>query len=271
MLNVCTYVLFYVCIVCYNKSVLYIFQRTLEQSKARRKRRKFMRRHAARNTSNEVPLATADVLCEENHLNSYSEKVKEANAKLLCYKKFKDKYMGEVNEMLLNSMKKRSQERMKASKEYVDSDDSSDNSEPKNQVDISQDCKKFEVDNAYNNLVENSLSEMENNCSPSLLLPAIVQPSEQITVHIKNSSNVVEKLAVKECLENLVDERDTAIKTVRLLRSKVEDLQSKNRKLYCEMNDKIDTVRNFWRNRLVEGDTRSGMCVKLAVQRNLSN
>ena len=41
-------------------------------------------------------------------------------------------------------------------------------------------------------------------------------------------------------------------------------------KLYCEMNDKIDTIRNFWRNRLVEGDTRSGLCVKLAVRKNLS-
>ena len=33
------------------------------------------------------------------------------------------------------------------------------------------------------------------------------------------------------------------------------------------MNKKIDTVRKFWRNRLVEGDTRSGLGVKLAVQK----
>ena len=71
-------------------------------------------------------------------------------------------------------------------------------------------------------------------------------------------------------VERLVDERDTAVKTICLLRNKVEDLQSRNRKLYCEMNDKIDTIRNFWQNRLVEGDTRSGMFVKLAVQKNSS-
>ena len=48
-----------------------------------------------------------------------------------------------------------------------------------------------------------------------------------------------------------------------LRKNQVNDLQSRNRKLYCEMNDKIDTVRNFWRNSLVEGDTRSAICVKL--------
>lgn len=80
-----------------------------------------------------------------------------------------------------------------------------------------------------------------------------------------------EKVAVKECIENLVDERDAAIKTVHYLRNQVVDLQSRNRRLYCEINDNIDTVYKFWRNRLVEGDTRSGMCVKLAVQRNLSS
>ena len=248
---------------------LYIFQRTLEQSKARRKRRKYIRRLAARN---EVPPATAAVSYDEDHQN-HSKKLKEENAnyKLLCYKKFKEKYMGEVDEMLLKSMKKKSQERMKASKEYVDSDDGSNNSEPINEVNNSRDCKKFEVNNAYIKLIKSMKSEMENNCSPSLLLPAIVQPSEQITVHIQSSNNEIEKVAVKKCIENLVDERDAAIKTVRYLRNQVEDLQSRNRKLYCEMNDKIDTVRNFWRNRLVEGDTRSGTCVKLAVQRNLSS
>ena len=65
-------------------------------------------------------------------------------------------------------------------------------------------------------------------------------------------------------------ERDMAITTIRFLRNQVEDLQSRNRQLYCEMHDKIETVHNFWKNHLVEGDTRSGMCVKLAVQKSLS-
>ena len=159
---------------------------------------------------------------------------------------------------------------MKASEEYVDSDDGSNIREPINE-DKSRDYRKLDLNNAYIKLVKNSISELENDCSFSLLLPTIVQPSEQITVHIQRGNNEIEKVAVRECIKNLVDDRDTAIKTVRYLRNQVDDLQSRNRKLYCEMNDKIDTVHNFWRNRLVEGDKRSGMCVKLAVQKNLSS
>ena len=255
--------MFYV--LCCNKSVLLYFQRTLEQSKARRKRKRYMRRLAARN---EVTSTTDAVSHDEGHQN---QKIEEnASHKLLCYKKFKDKCMGGVDEMLLKSMKKRSQERMKASEEYVNSDDGSNSSEPINE-DKSRDRRKLEVYNAYTKLVKNSVSELENDCSPSLLLPAIVQPSEQVTVHVQSGNNELQKVAVRECIENLVDERDTAIKTVRYLRNQVDNLQSRNRKIYCEMNDKIDTVRNFWRNRLVEGDTRSGMCVKLAIQRSLSS
>ena len=258
-LKYCTYVTI---------TLYYIFQRTLEQSKARRKKRRYMKRLAAKK---DVPPTIAAV--SYGH-QSHSKKLEEENAnyKLVCYKKYKEKYMGEVDEMLMESMKKKSQERMKASEEYVDSDNGSDNNEPINEVDKSTrtDCKKCEVNNAYIKLVKRSLSEIENNCSSSLLLPAIVQPSEQITVHVQSGNNEVEKVAVEECIKNLVGERDAAMKTVRYLRNQVEDLQSRNRKIYCEMNDKIDTVRNFWRNRLVEGDTRSGMCVKLAIQRNVS-
>lgn len=34
------------------------------------------------------------------------------------------------------------------------------------------------------------------------------------------------------------------------------------------MSNQIDTVRKLWRNHLVEGDVRSGLCVKLAIQKN---
>ena len=115
-------------------------------------------------------------------------------------------------------MKNRSKEWIKASEDYVDSNVSN-NSEPVNEVNKYQDCEKLEVNNAYIKLTKCSLSEMENKCSPSLLLPAIVQPSKQITVHIQSGGNEIEKLVFKECIENLVDKRNVAIKTVRYLRN----------------------------------------------------
>jgi len=81
------------------------------------------------------------------------------------------------------------------------------------------------------------------------------------------SSEVKDKVQVQQYVKEEQD-RDAAFQTIRMLRNKVEELHGDKRKLYYEMNNKIDTVRKFWRNRLVEGDTRSGLCVKLAVQKN---
>ena len=247
--------------------VFFILQRTLEQSKARRKRRRSIRRYTSKQRFCEVPQTATEEVHQPNN-----EKSSTSHDQLLCYQMFKEKYMGQVDKMLLDSLKKKSLERMKACEEYTESDDSDYEESDIINVNPAQDCTdKLEINNAYSKLVENSWSEMKEKCSPSLLLPAvIVEPSENITgtVHIKNN-NETEQIPVKVYVEKLVNERDTAVKTIRSLRNKVEDLQSKNRKLYCEMNDKIDTIRNFWRNRLVEGDTRSGMCVKLAVRKNL--
>ena len=248
----------------------------MEQSKARRKRRRFIRRYTSKKIPCEVPPNTTDidVVHEEVHQPNYpNPDVKSSCDQLLCYQMFKEKYMVEVNKMLLDSLRKKSLERMKASEEYTESDGSDFEETNMVNVNVAQDnINSFEINNAYSKLVENTLSEMKDKCSPSLLLPAItIKRSEEITgtVHIKNN-NETEQVPVNVYVERLVDERDTAVRTIRLLRNKVEDLQSRNRKLYCEMNDKIDTIRNFWRNHLVEGETRSGMFVKLAVQKNSS-
>ena len=91
--------------------------------------------------------------------------------------------MGHVDKMLLDSLKKKSLERMKASEEYTESDGSNYEESSIVNVNTSQDCiNKFEIDKAYSKLVENSLLETKEKCNPSLLLPAvIVEPSENIT------------------------------------------------------------------------------------------
>lgn len=259
--------------------LLFIFQRTSEQSKARRKRRRAIKRYKSKKIFSEVPPIATDVpptatdVLHKREDQPSNEKYSTRHDQLLRYQMFKEKYMGKVDKMLLDSMKKKSLERIKASEEYTDSDDSDYEGSNIINVNPAQDCiDKLEINNAYSKLVENSWFEMKAKCSPSLLLPAVIEPSENVTgtVHIKNN-NETEQMPVKVYVERLVNERDTAVKTIRSLRNKVEDLQSKNRKLYCEMNDKIDIIRNFWRNRLVEGDSRSGMCVKLAVRKNLRN
>ena len=114
-------VLLYVC-------VFFIFQRTLEQNKARLKQRRFIRRYTSK-ISCEVPppVTDLDVLHEEEHQpNNEKLKVQSSTShdQLLCYQLFKEKYMGQVDKILLDSLKKKSLERMKASEEYIESDGS---------------------------------------------------------------------------------------------------------------------------------------------------
>lgn len=86
-------------------------------------------------------------------------------------------------------------------------------------------------------------------------------------MQVEGSNDVIENLSAKQYIESLREERNIAIRSARLLRSLVDELRRKNRKLHCDMHDKIDTVRDFWRNNLVEGSSRSGLCVKLALQK----
>ena len=112
-----------------------------------------------------------------------------------------------------------------------------------------------EVNEAYAALVNEA--KCSSNCGPPLLLPAVIQPANKVKV----STEVKDMVEVEHYIKEVEHERDAAFQTVKILRNKVEQLHSDKRKLHYDMNNKIDTVRTFWRNRLVEGDTRSGLFV----------
>ena len=148
------------CILCvrffYNDRALFIylyftFQRTVEQSKARRKRRRFIRRYTSKKIPCEVPPNTTDidVVHEEVRQPDYpNPDVKSSCDQLLCYQMFKEKYMGEVNKMLLDSLRKKSLERMKASEEYTESDGSDFEETNMVNVNVAQDnINSFEINN----------------------------------------------------------------------------------------------------------------------------
>ena len=59
---------------------------------------------------------------------------------------------------------------------------------------------------------------------------------------VKESNDVVEKMAAKQYIEYLREEQEAAISSARLYRSQIDELRKKNRKLYCEMHDKVDTI-----------------------------
>ena len=111
----------------------------------------------------------------------------------------------------------------------------------------------------------NQQSQLHDDSSPSLLLPAYVPPLQEITIQVKGK-DVVENLTAKQYITSLIKERDEAIMSAQMCRNKVDELRTANRRIYCNMHDRIDTIRNFWRNNIVEGNSRAGMCIKLALQ-----
>lgn len=182
--------------------------------------------------------------------------------------------MAEVDNMLMEKLRQKAIQ-WKYDYDHADNETNTDDElEPKvqmkaNLISHEEDCKK--VNDSYAELMEscNNKFEIEKDCSPSLLLPAFIPPMEKVEVLVKESNNVIEKMAAKQYIEYLHEEQKAAISSARLYRSQIDELRKKNRKLYCEMHDKVDTIRNFWRNNIAEGSSRGGMCVKLAKQKTI--
>ena len=94
---------------------------------------------------------------------------------------------------------------------------------------------------------------VESNTYSALLLPSFIENSGSIKIYVegtKNMTNVAARISAEQYITNLSKERDEAVKAARSYRDQVDDLQSRNRKLYCDMNDKIDVIRTFWRNNI---------------------
>jgi len=85
---------------------------------------------------------------------------------------------------------------------------------------------------------------------------------------VKQKCNVQE-VEAKKCIDDLIKERDEALLSAKKYRNQVDELRNTNRKLYCEMHNRIDTIRNFYRNNITEGTSRVAVCVKLSFQKNI--
>jgi hypothetical protein len=130
------------------------------------------------------------------------------------------------------------------------------------------------VDEDYSLLQQSLLHDaaQPNDNYNSLLLPSFVNNSGSVKVFVEGVNNSIIKTAAKISAEHYIakvtSERDAALKEARSYRNEIDGLRSKNRKLCCEMNDRIDVIRNFWRNNIAEGSTRGGLCVQNALRNN---
>ena len=105
----------------------------------------------------------------------------------------------------------------------------------------------------------------------SLVLPMFGPLPEGASVTIKGIDNLFEKhigdteVAVKKYISKLVEDHDVAMATAQSYRNRMEVLEVENQKLTCEMHSRVQRIRTFWRNKVAEGCTRAGKCVKKAL------
>ena len=92
---------------------------------------------------------------------------------------------------------------------------------------------KEESDNAYFQLMKqsNQQSQLHDDSSPSLLLPAYVPPLQEITIQVKGK-DIVENLTAKQYITSLIKERDEAIMSAQMCRNKVDELRTAYRRIY---------------------------------------
>ena len=103
--------------------------------------------------------------------------------------------------------------------------------------------------------------EERNDTSPLLLNSAVIPVVEPSC----SCNNIVVSARCKQLLAGARRERDNAIMLARGYRDDAEECQTEKRKLKHELEEKVEL--NFWRNKVVEGGSRSGLILRAALIR----
>lgn len=111
-----------------------------------------------------------------------------------------------------------------------------------------------------------SSTPAETSTSP-LLLDCIVTPVQE-EGNCTCTSDTVLMMKCKSELRKARYERNRALHLAQQYRSMAEQSQSEKRDLKHALEGQIEVVRDFWRNKIVEGGTRSGRILREALIRN---
>ena len=98
-------------------------------------------------------------------------------------------------------------------------------------------------------------------CNP-LILDEIVTPISEPTC---NCSPMAGPSCCKQQLEIARKERDNALLIARQYRDLAETSRTERRREKYELEQKVELVRNFWRNKIIEGNSRSGQMLRAAL------
>ena len=122
----------------------------------------------------------------------------------------------------------------------------------------------------YNDISTSSLQQTNE----ALLLPSVSVPDtsgvESVKLSIPPSITGVDRVAVVSALRMEQQKTAKACREARCYRNLSEQMRKENHKLAGSFNEKLELVRNFWRNNIKEGSTRAGRMVQKALQRRHS-
>lgn len=108
------------------------------------------------------------------------------------------------------------------------------------------------------------LSHKERDNTSPLLLDSVVTPMVEPSC---SCSDIIVAAQCKQQLKNACQERDNALVLARQYRGMAEECQTEKRRLKHKLEEKVELVRNFWRNKVVEGGSRSGKILRASLIR----
>lgn len=117
----------------------------------------------------------------------------------------------------------------------------------------------------YNDVSTSSLKE----ANEALLLPSVLVPeTSAVELAIPKSITGVDHVAVVSALKIEQQKTVRAHREAQCYRNLSEQMRKENRELARSFNEKLELVRDFWRNNIKEGSTRAGRMVQKALQRH---
>ena len=121
------------------------------------------------------------------------------------------------------------------------------------------------IEDTYTNLAgtSGSTSEIVTNTTSPLLLDAIITHLSEPTCNCSPIActaycRPLQELLCARC------EKDNALTLARQYRDLAEESRTKIRQQKYHLEEKVELVRNIWRNKVVEGSCRSGQILRAA-------
>ena len=116
--------------------------------------------------------------------------------------------------------------------------------------------------------VEEDFTNLKRNDNCLLILNEVVVPiQEQEQTFDPSHMSQMARTDCKQIVQKAREERDQALKLAQQFRNIAEQSFSEKRCLQYELESKVETVRDFWRNKIVEGGSRSGSILRASLLR----